>query len=365
MDFGKLKNEPYAAFFHSGRTPGTRHLLAYGLEEEVDSLAAARAAKKRLYGYFGYNLRHELENYPTDAGTYIATKPINLMSFAHEEVVEGEIKLPKAGKIPKVASFSSNMTDEEYLDKVAYIIERIKAGDLYQANLTRKYFGTFEDEPDGFDIFCKLAEISPAPYSAYLKMGRTEVISASPEKFITMSGGKVVTIPIKGTLTSARPASELAASEKDRAENLMIVDLMRNDLARVCTDVKVEKLYEVTSYPQYHHMSSTITGRTDKSPVDVLCACFPPGSMTGAPKIAAVKLCTQLENWERGIYSGALGWIEPDACDLSVVIRTIIIRGKKFEFQVGGGIVADSVPEKEFQETRSKISGILEALDLK
>lgn len=364
MDFGKLKNEPYAAFFHSGRAPGTKHMLAYGLEEEVESLDAARAAKKRLYGYFGYNLRHELENYPTDSSVYIATRPVHLVSYKHEETVEGNIELPKAGKIPKVASITSNMTDEEYLDKVEYIIECIKDGDLYQANLTRKYYGKFEEAPDGFDIFCKLAEISPAPYSAYMKMGSTQIISASPEKFITMENGNVVSTPIKGTLTSAKPASELAESEKDRAENLMIVDLMRNDLARVCTDVKVEKLYEVTSYPQYHHMSSTITGKTDKSPVDVLAACFPPGSMTGAPKIAAVKLCSQLENWERGIYSGALGWIEPDACDLSVVIRTIIIRGNKFEFQVGGGIVADSVPEKEYEETISKISGIKQALGL-
>ncbi len=364
MDFNKLKNEPYAAFLYSGRAPGKRHILAYGKESEVTTLAAAKAAKGRLYGYFGYNLRHELENYPKDQKTFTKTPPLHLIKMKHEEVAEGKLELPKAGKIPRVASFNSNMTDAEYLQKVTQIINEIKSGELYQANLTRKYFGEFEEVPDTFSIFCKLAEVSPAPYSAYMRMGDVHIISASPEKFLTMEEGKVISIPIKGTLSSARPAEELAASEKDRAENLMIVDLMRNDLARVCRNVKVEKLFEVTSYAQYHHMSSTITGETDGSAVEVVSACFPPGSMTGAPKIAAVKLCTELEGWERGIYSGALGWIEQKACDLSVVIRTLVISGKRYEFQVGGGIVADSVPEREYEETISKASGILKVLGL-
>ena len=337
--------------------------MAYGLEKEITTLAAARAEQSRLYGYFGYELRHELENYPTDAKTYIKTPPLKLMKLKYEEITE-QLTLPKSSPIPAVTKFGSNMTDAEYLQKVAHIIEKIKAGELYQANLTRKFYGEFETAPDAFNIFCKLAEISPAPYSAFMRMGDIYIISASPEKFITMENGFVTSTPIKGTLTSARPAAELAASEKDRAENLMIVDLMRNDLARVCKNVKVEKLFEVTSYPQYHHMSSTITGETDKSALDVITACFPPGSMTGAPKIAAVKLCTELEGWERGIYSGALGWVEPNSTDLSVVIRTLIIKGNKFEFQVGGGIVADSVPELEFAETISKASGIMQVLGL-
>ena len=364
MDFGKLKTEPYAAFLYSGRAPGKKHILAYGMEKEVKTLSAAKQEEGRLYGYFGYNLRHELENYPEDRKAYTLTPPLHLVKMRNEEVVEGQLQLPKSTAIPRITSFNSNMSDAEYLQKVEYIVEQIKAGELYQANLTRKYFGEFEEEPDTFNIFCRLAEISPAPYSAYMRMGDVHIISASPEKFITMENNKVVSMPIKGTLTSARPAAELAASEKDRAENLMIVDLMRNDLARVCRNVRVENLFEVTSYPQYHHMASTIIGETDAKAVDVLTACFPPGSMTGAPKIAAVKLCTELEGWERGIYSGALGWIEPKACDLSVVIRTLIISGKRYEFQVGGGIVADSVPEREFEETISKASGILKVLGL-
>ena len=369
MNFEKLKNQPYAAFLYSGREAaagcGLRHILAYGLDKVCNSAASISQENGRLYGYFGYNYRHQLENYPQDAKTFIATPDVQFMKLQHQEVLEGKLELPNHSSIAKVRQFESNMTDVQYLAKVADIIEKIKAGELYQANLTRKFFGEFETAPNSLDIFCALAKLSPAPYSAYIKMGDVHIISASPEKFLTMQNGLVTTIPIKGTLSAKKPASELAASQKDRAENLMIVDLMRNDLAKICKNVRVEKLFEVTSYPQYHHMSSTIVGETDKAALEVINACFPAGSMTGAPKIAAVNLCTKLENWERGIYSGALGWIEPNACDLSVVIRTIIIKDNKFEFQVGGGIVADSVPEKELQEIYVKSAAICQVLGLK
>ena len=255
------------------------------------------------------------------------------------------------------------MTDEEYKQKVAVIIEKIRAGELYQANLTRKFYGEIKADP--FELFCKLTEISPAPYSAYIKFGDTHIISASPEKFLSIENGVAETCPIKGTLSSSSPAALLALSEKDRAENLMIVDLMRNDLAKTCTNVRVPKLFEITSYKAYHHMSSTILGDTTASPLEVALGCFPPGSMTGAPKISAMKLCSELEGIERGVYSGALGWISGDACDLSVVIRTLIIQGNKFEFQVGGGIVADSTPEKELEEIYVKAGPILKALGVR
>ena len=363
MDFEKLKNEPYIAFLHSGRLPATASFLAYGAKNKISSLQGLKDLKARAYGYIGYNIRHELESYVQDSPSYIPTPPVQFFEAQHEEVFEN-LKLPQSNCAPEIKSFSSNMSKAEYLQKVESVIEKIKAGDLYQANLTRKFYGEFETAPDAFAIFCALAKISPAPYSAFMRLGDTYIISASPESFMKIQQGRVTTIPIKGTLPSARPAHELANSSKDRAENLMIVDLMRNDLARTCTNVKVEKLFEVTSYAQYHHMSSTITAETNHAPIDVIMGAMPPGSMTGAPKIAAINLCSKLEKQERGIYSGILGWLEPNACDFSVVIRTIILEGNKFEFQVGGGIVADSKPYAEYEEALNKAKAILQVLGL-
>ena len=208
-------------------------------------------------------------------------------------------------------------------------------------------------------------------------MGDTYILSSSPELFLNIDkSGHISTRPIKGT--SARFADEtldrksreeLAGSAKDQAENLMIVDLMRNDLSRSCIpgSVTTSSLFEITSHANVHHMSSTISGqkKPECSTLDAIKYCFPPGSMTGAPKIMAMNLCSRLEELERGIYSGAIGWLGGDGSgELSVVIRTMLIKGNKFEFQVGGGIVADSVPEKEFKETIDKAKGILASLGL-
>jgi anthranilate/para-aminobenzoate synthase component I len=206
-------------------------------------------------------------------------------------------------------------------------------------------------------------------------MHGASVLSSSPERFLNIdASGHMESRPIKGTAPrlvdptqDAIIRKQLATSEKDRAENLMIVDLMRNDLARSAEpgSVEVERLFDVSSYATLHHMASTITGqkRADISTVEAVQYCFPPGSMTGAPKVRAMEWCLKHEAIRRGIYSGALGWFGGDgSCDLSVVIRTLIIEGSRFEFQVGGGIVADSSPEDEWRETMTKARGILRAL---
>lgn len=187
--------------------------------------------------------------------------------------------------------------------------------------------------------------------------------------------GNITTRPIKGT--APRGADEksdtelrrkLSESEKDRAENLMIVDLMRNDLARSCVtgSIKTESLFDITTHATIHHLSSTVSGKKSEnySTIEAVKSAFPPGSMTGAPKIHAMNLCSHLEQQARGVYSGAIGWFGGDgSCELSVVIRTLIIKDKKFEFQVGGGIVADSTPEKELDELINKAKGIMLALN--
>jgi anthranilate/para-aminobenzoate synthase component I len=188
--------------------------------------------------------------------------------------------------------------------------------------------------------------------------------------------GNVETRPIKGSAPrfedkekDQNSKNELQSSEKNRAENLMIVDLMRNDLSRNCVtgSVSVDSLFDVTTYATVHHMSSTIRGKKkpDIATLDLVKGCFPPGSMTGAPKIKAMELCSELEQQARGVYSGAIGWFSGDgACDFSVVIRTLIMQGRRFEFQVGGAIVSDSDPIEEWRETLTKARGIAKALDI-
>lgn len=345
------------------------------------------------FGYLGYGLKDSLETLVREKPNWLDLPNSCLMRFHHVYVFDhdahtltlwsdGQSPLPEhsapvAKSLPEVTGLRSTMSNSEYLKKAAHIIDRIHAGDLYQANLTRKFTGEFSSAPDAFLLFKKLCECSPAPYSAFMRMGNRAILSSSPERFLSVSAdGKITARPIKGTaprhadpVQDEQSRRQLAASEKDRAENLMIVDLMRNDLARCCEEgsVKAGALFEVTSHATIHHMASTVSGqkRSDCSTIEAVSQCFPPGSMTGAPKIKAMNLCAEMERLARGVYSGAIGWFGGDgSCDLSVVIRTLVLEGSRFEFQTGGGIVADSTPEGELEETFHKARGILRALGI-
>lgn len=274
-------------------------------------------------------------------------------------------------------NLSSNMSKAQYLENVSLILQAIKNGDLYQANLTRKINGQIVGDFSPFMIFYDLCNISPAPYSAFIKIGNKYIISSSPERFIKIDkNGNINSLPIKGTIRRGKDKSLdlasreiLANSPKDKAENLMIVDLMRNDIAKTSQigSVKVDKLFAIETFATLHHMYSSINGikLADKDAVDVIKSCFPPGSMTGTPKIKAMELCSQLEKISRNVYSGAIGWLGGDgSADFSVVIRTILIDGNNFEFQAGGAIVADSVPENEWQEIITKSLAICAALKI-
>lgn len=269
--------------------------------------------------------------------------------------------------LPLVASLTSNMSKQEYVEKVEATIEQIHAGEFYQANITRKFYGGFASEPDAFALYRRLCEINPAAYSAYIKNGDIAILSSSPECFLKIdANGQVESRPIKGT---ARHREDLEGSSKNQAENLMIVDLMRNDLAHACLpgSIAVDNLFAITEHPTLYHMVSTIRGQKlpEVSTLSLIRDCFPPGSMTGAPKKHVVEWCRKMEQLPRGIYSGALGWMHGDgSADLSVVIRTLILAGNRFEFQVGGGIVADSTPEEEWEETLTKASALARTLGI-
>jgi para-aminobenzoate synthetase component 1 len=268
----------------------------------------------------------------------------------------------------------SSFTHRAYLDAVARVREYILAGDIFQANLSQRFEGPLA-EPT-FALYQRLRRHNAAPFAAYLNLGPFAVLSASPERFLRLDENRrhVETRPIKGTrprglgpMHDAALGRALAESDKDRAENVMIVDLLRNDLSRVCRPgtVRVPELFALEQHPTVHHLVSTVVGELEPGtgPVDLLRAAFPGGSITGAPKVRAMEIIAELEPTRRGVYCGSIGYISATgAMDMSIVIRTYLaLRGRVY-FQAGGGIVADSDPEQEYRETLDKARALIEVL---
>jgi para-aminobenzoate synthetase component I len=266
----------------------------------------------------------------------------------------------------------SNFTKAGYMKAVEKAKEYIEKGDIYQVNLSQRFEADLKSEP--YELYLRLRDVSPAPFAAYLNFEDVVIISSSPERFLMKNGSYIETRPIKGTSPrSSDPLADefnevsLQKSYKDRAEHIMIVDLERNDLGRICEygSVKPTEFIILEKYSTVFHLVSTVSGRLKKSigPVDCLTAAFPGGSITGAPKVRSMEVIEELEPVKRSLYTGAIGYISFDGnMDTSIVIRTIIVKGDKLYFQVGGGIVADSDPEKEYYETLDKAEGIMRAL---
>jgi len=269
----------------------------------------------------------------------------------------------------------STFTRERYLRAVASVRGAIARGDLFQANLSQRWSLPMRGaHADALAIDEALRRHTPSPFAATLRLGDHAILSSSPELFLRRRGARVETRPIKGTrprgataADDARLAAELRASEKDRAENVMIVDVLRNDLGRVCAtgSIAVPQLCELERYPQVWHLTSTVTGRLREAagPFELLHACFPGGSITGAPKIRAMQLLEELEPVRRHIYTGAIGWIgwNGDA-DWNIAIRTATATGDAIHWSAGGGITGDSDPEAEYDESLAKAEGLRAAL---
>ena len=268
----------------------------------------------------------------------------------------------------------SNFTREDYLAAIRRAKEYIAAGDIYQVNLSQRFTADLSVSP--FELYTRLRTRNPAPFAAYLNFDDVAIVSSSPERFLLYSeASRVVrTRPIKGTRPrGATPeedrklANELLNSEKDRAELLMIIDLERNDLGRVCEigTVRVPELIVLEKYATVYHLVSTVEGKLppDKDRIDLLKATFPGGSITGAPKIRSMEIIDELEPTKRSVYTGAIGYLcFTGNMDVNIVIRTFIINNEKAYFQVGGGIVADSEPDAEYQETLDKAKALFDAL---
>jgi para-aminobenzoate synthetase component 1 len=367
-------------------------------------------------GYFSYDLCHFIERLPTTAtddlmlpesyfGFYDTILAFdNLKSQAYIistgfpelnetrrliraatrlEEMKSRINAPRShvkkensdSSSKKVAAvLKSNFTAEDYMNAVNRVREYIAAGDVFQVNISQRFETKLTITP--YELYQRLRQINPAPFASYLNFEGVSIVSASPERFLRVDGDLVETRPIKGTrprgnnsVEDAMLAQELLNSAKDRAENVMIVDLERNDLGRVCQygTVKVTELAILETFPTVFHLTSTVIGklRPDKNRIDLLKATFPGGSISGAPKIRAMEIIDELEPTRRSVYTGAVGYLGFNgSMDLNIVIRTFIIKGNKAYFQVGGGIIYDSNAEAEYQETLDKAKALIQALRL-
>ncbi|MFO0869491.1 MAG: anthranilate synthase component I family protein [Pirellulales bacterium] len=274
--------------------------------------------------------------------------------------------------VPGAIGLTSNFTHAGYLEAVRCAVEYIRAGDIFQVNLSQRLL--CPATTDAVTLYQRLRQRNPAPFAGYFDTGTFQVVSASPERFIQVRGRQVEARPIKGTRRRSRSpeadlftGDELLASEKDRAENVMIVDLLRNDLSSVCLpdSVRVTQLCGLEVYEYVQHLVSVVRGElaAEQSPLSLLSRAFPGGSITGAPKVRAMEIIAELEPTARGPYCGSLGYLGFDGTlDLSILIRTITAGRGWWQFPVGGGIVAPSDPQREYEETWHKAAGLLRAL---
>ncbi len=273
----------------------------------------------------------------------------------------------------ETVKLKGGFTRPEYIKAVEKAREYITAGDIFEINLSQRFEAELCVTP--YELYQRLRQINPAPFACYLGFDEVTVVSASPERFLRLRGDRAETRPIKGTRPRGKTpkedralAIELLNSTKERAENIMIVDLERNDLGRVCRfgTVKVTELVIPEIFPTVFHLTSTVEGRLreGKNGIDLIKATFPGGSITGAPKIRSMEIIDELEPTKRSIYTGNIGYLSFNGdLDLNIVIRTFLVKGSKSYFQVGGAVVYDSDPEAEYQETLDKARALIDALN--
>ncbi len=345
--------------------------------EALRELLRERAGRGAAVGYFGYGLKRHIERLPDAAVDDLALPECHIAFYDALHSADPRLLAPPRpapGLPPAFDGLRSTFTREAYERAVRRALVWIRAGEIYQVNLSQRFEAPCAR--DEFDTYLRLRSQAPAPFGAFLRYPGYVVMSCSPERFLRYEPESrlVETRPIKGTRprgpaprADAALAAELLASAKDRAENVMIVDLERNDLGRVAEigSVHVAGLCELESFPTVHHLTSTVRARLrpDRDVVDLLRATFPGGSVTGAPKIRAMQIIDEIEPVARGVYTGAIGYLRPDGTmDLNIAIRTVVARNGMAWFHVGGGIVADSDPAQEYEETLHKGTALARAL---
>jgi para-aminobenzoate synthetase component I len=347
---------------------------------------------KWLLGHISYDLKNELEELSSSHPDHIRFpdvyffEPLILIRLNEKQIIIEaddpqeifntlntiDVTSSRESKRPVAATVTSRIQKEEYISIIRRLQQHILRGDCYEINFCQEFYME-QAEIDPLNIYRELSDISPNPFSALYRLNNKWLLCASPERFLKKEGKKILTQPIKGTSKRVpdddnqdeQNRKELFLSSKDRSENVMVVDLMRNDLSRICEEgtVRVDELYGIYSFPQVHQMISTISGelKNDISFSDILRATFPMGSMTGAPKKRVMELIEQYEKTKRGIFSGAVGYISPDNdFDFNVVIRSIMYNNAAnyLSFQTGSGITFYSDPEKEWEECLLKAEAI-------
>jgi len=339
-----------------------------------------------LFGYLGYDLKNHLEDLQStnpdavEAPDMFFMIPRFLMKIDHctgsTEMLKG--RMPSESELQDHELYDSDLelhdivyqtSREQYLRIIRQAQHQIKEGDFYEINISHQLRTAFDGEP--WRLYQRMKEVGPVPFGAYVQMDDLVICSQSPERFLRKEGRQVISQPIKGTAERGRTDADddalktkLLSSDKERAENLMIVDLVRNDLGRIARQgtVKVPELFSIQSFDTVHQMVSTVKAEAEETdPIAILEACFPMGSMTGAPKISAMKTIEKLEGYRRGVYSGAIGYISPEKdFDFNVVIRTALLKEGQLYYAVGGAITSDSDPEQEWQETLIKARALLD-----
>jgi len=417
--FAAHAETPYAQFLDSALYDGDQGRYSFIVMDPLDVFEDGENAFDRLkdclaqyrferhddmppfqggaVGYFSYELLHQLEDIPALEKDALSTPDIRLgfydtvAAFDHQTEQAWIFSLSgseKASRLkeklfnspspqtpfhPVEVNWQSDFDQDSYMAAVQQVIDYIHAGDIFQANLTQRFTAALPTDFSPYGFYQNLRAINPALFAAYLNFDGFSIASSSPERFLKLDQRKAETRPIKGTRPrhsdaeqDQQNATDLSQSAKDRAENTMIVDLLRNDLSKICKphSVHVPELCAVHSFASVHHLVSTVTGEVedDKTAIDLLASCFPGGSITGAPKVRAMEIISELEACPRGPYCGAIGYIGFDASmDTNIVIRTVVFKDNTAAAQVGGGIVADSDPLAEYNETLDKARALFDA----
>ncbi len=353
-----------------------------------------------LFGYLSYDLKNDVEKLRSNNFDGLSFpdlyffQPKKLFLFSENSVemhylnmVSDELESDwnaiseiifklEEPETSKALSISLRTSKDNYLQKVGEVLEHIKRGDIYEANICQEFYSE-DAEIDPLETFLQLNKISKPPFSVFLKLNELFALSASPERYIKKTGTSVISQPIKGTAKrlknieeDLKMAQQLAIDPKERSENIMITDLVRNDLSRIAEkgSVSVEELCKIYTFEQVHQMISTVTCTVPEniSSIEILRNTFPMGSMTGAPKISAMQIIEEIEDAKRGLYSGTIGYFSPSGdFDFNVVIRSILYNSSKkyVSFSVGGAITINSIPEKEYEECLLKAKAMREVLN--
>ncbi len=352
----------------------------YGLHQESIKLRAKDDFKLPLYSFGFYDCVLTIDHV---AKKLIVTALPSAKNKFERVVKQLNVDLSGVESSNKIRARSSkilidvrsNFTKSAYLKSIQRALKYIAAGDIYQVNLSQRFEVKVKQAIDSIALYQTLRDFSPSDFGCYFDAGAFKIISSSPERFLSLRGRTVVTTPMKGTRPRGKNSAEdhklkqqILHSAKDKAELLMVTDLERNDLGRVCEfgSVKVKKMREVEQYRFVYQTTSTVEGklRRDKDAFDLLQACFPSGSITGCPKIRAMEIIEELEPTRRSFYTGSLGYISVTGdMDFNVLIRTLLVKPRNVYFQVGGGIVADSKPEDEYRETLVKAEAMRLSLE--